>query len=63
MKKYKVGVSYSGSIVVEVEAENEFDAEQKAEQMVGGMDDEKFLHNLEPQYIETNIIKEVTDED
>lgn len=62
MKKFRVGVSYSGSIIVEVEAETEFDAEQKAERMVEEMNDEKFLYDLEPQHAETNIIKEITDE-
>lgn len=62
MKKYRVGVAYSGSIIVEVEAENEDTACEKAERIVETMDDEEFLHDLEPQHAETNIIEEITDD-
>lgn len=61
MKKYSVSVSFAGSIIVEAEAENERDAELKAEQIVFDMDDEEFLPKLEPQHVETNIIEEIAE--
>lgn len=62
MKRFSVSVAYAGSIIVEIEAENEDDACEKAEEIVCYMDDEKFLHDLEPQHAETNVIEEITDE-
>ena len=61
MRKFRVGVSYSGSIVVEVEAYCEDNTCEKAERIVENMDDEKFLHELDPQHAETNIIREITE--
>lgn len=61
MRKFRVAVAYEGSIYLEVEAENEDAACEVAERMVESMDDEKFLHDLEPQHAETNIIEEITE--
>jgi len=62
MKKFRVGVSYSGSVVVEVEACCEDNACEKAEMIVEAMDNAEFLNELEPQHAETNIIEEIKDE-
>lgn len=62
MKKFRVGVSYEGSIVVEIYANDEDDACNIARDKVERMDDEKFLHDLEPQWTKTNMIEEITDE-
>lgn len=59
MRKFSVGVSYSGSIIIEVEACCEDNACEKAEQLVEGMDNDEFLEALEPQHVETNIIREI----
>lgn len=61
MKKYRIGVSYSGCVIVEVEACCEDGACEKAEQIVEIMDNNEFFDKLEPQWAETNIIKEITD--
>lgn len=59
MRKFRIGVSYEGSIVVEVEAGDEDTACKKARDKVERMNDEKFLHGLDPQWAETNIIEEI----
>lgn len=60
MKKFRVGVAYENSIYVEVEAENEIEAIEKAEQKVEQMPHKEFLDQLNPQWAETNIIEELT---
>lgn len=60
MKKFNIGVSFVGSIYVQVKAEDEDDAREKAEQIVFSMDDGEFLHDLQPEHNETVIIEEIT---
>lgn len=59
MKKYSVSVAYAGSIIVEVEAENEDDAYKLARDIADNMNDQDFLEQLDPQYQETDIIEEI----
>lgn len=55
MKKYRCVVSYAGAIGIEVEAENEQKAEQLAEDICNDLANDEFLHQLEPQHVETNV--------
>jgi len=59
MSKFIVDVIYEGSIAVTVEAENEDDACDKAIETTLRMDEEQFLHNLNPYWTETNIIEKI----
>lgn len=49
MKKFKVTLSYSGSITIDVDAENEKLAISKAEEMADNMDAKEFVEKLQPQ--------------
>ena len=62
MKKFRMGVSYSGSVIVEVEAPDENIACEIAERIVDDMGHAEFLDALELGWDETNIIGEITDE-
>ena len=55
MKKYRCVVSYAGTISIEVEAGNENEAAQFAEDICDDMNDDIFLYELEPQHEETNV--------
>ena len=62
MKKFRVGVSYSGSVIVEVEVENEDEAYEEARNKVERMGHAEFLDALGLGWDETDIIEEITDE-
>jgi len=53
--RYRVITSYAGAIDIEVEANNEAEAENKANQILDEMDDEYFLLSLNPQVQGTEI--------
>lgn len=55
MKKYRIITTYVGSIGLEIEAENKEKAEKKANEVIEGLDDLDFLHELDPQFDEIRI--------
>ena len=57
MNKYRVVVSYTGAIDIEVTAKNEDEAEEKAERIVEYMPNKEFIEKLEPQHTNTETIK------
>lgn len=57
MGKYRVIVSYSGAIDVEVSARSEEEAEEKAEGICENMPNKEFIEKLEPQHTQTQTIE------
>ncbi len=57
MNEYQVRVRYAGSILVEIEAENEAEAQEKGELKVQGMDSDTFVSALEPQHLSTEVTR------
>lgn len=55
MSKYGVRKCYAGSVLVEVKAENEAEAQEKGERIVQDMDNDTFLSALEPQHLGTEV--------
>lgn len=50
MKKFNVHLYFEGSLIVDVNANNEKEAHDKAHEIVAQMSDAEFLEALEPQY-------------
>ncbi len=57
MNEYQVRIRYTGSILVEVKAENEAEVQEKGEQMAQEMDSDVFLSALEPQRLGTEVTR------
>ena len=57
MNEYQVRIRYAGSILVEVKAENETEAQEKGERMAQEMDSDTFLSALEPQHLGTEVTR------
>ena len=55
MKKYRAVVSYVGAIGIDVEAENEKKAAEKAERLCSEMPDNVFYYECDVQYEETYV--------
>ena len=55
MNEYQVRMRYAGSVLVEVEAEDEAEAQQKGQRIVQEMDSGTFLSALEPQHLDTEV--------
>ena len=55
MNKYQLRIRYAGSVLVEVKAENESEAQKTAERIVQDMDSNTFLSALELQRLGTEI--------
>ena len=53
--EYQVRIRYTGSILVEVNAENETEAQKKGERIAQEMDSDAFLSALEPQHLGTEV--------
>jgi len=58
-KTYRMRVYYGGSIYTEVEANNEDEACQKAEDYCNKLSDDDFLMALDPQCAEIEVIEEI----
>jgi len=57
MDEYQVRMRYAGSVLIEVKAENEAEAQEKAEQKVQGMDSDTFVSALEPRHLGTEVTR------
>jgi hypothetical protein len=57
MSEYQVRVRYAGSILVEIEAENEAEAQEKGELKAQSMDSDTFVSALEPQHLGTEVTR------
>ena len=55
MKKYRVIFHYEGALDVDVEANNEEEAEDKAHEVVGNMSDKEYIEKLELEIAETLV--------
>ena len=55
MSKYRVTISYSGAISKEVEAGNEYQAEQLAKQEIARLDNDTYVEEMLPQETGTEI--------
>ena len=55
MNEYQVRIRYAGSVLVEVKAENEAEAQEKGERVFQDMDSDTFLSALEPQHLGTEV--------
>ena len=55
MNEYQVRMRYAGSILLEVKAENETEAQQKGERTVRDIDVDTFLSALEFQHLDTEV--------
>ncbi len=55
MNEYQVRIRYAGSVLLEVKAENEAEAQEKGERIVQGMDSDTLLSALEPQHLGTEV--------
>jgi hypothetical protein len=56
MGRYQVRKRYAGSILLEVKAVNEAQAEKLAEKIIQSMDSVTFLEALELQHLDTEVI-------
>jgi hypothetical protein len=57
MNEYQVRIRYAGSVLVEVKAESEAEAQVKGAQMAQDMDSDAFLSALEPQHLGTEVAR------
>ena len=57
MNEYQVRIRYTGSILVEVDADNEAEAQGKAGRTAQDMDSDAFLFALEPQHLGTEVMR------
>ena len=57
MNEYQVRMRYAGSVLVEVRAENETEAQGKGERTVRDMDVDTFLSALELQHLGTEVTR------
>ena len=55
MRKYRVRIRYAGSVLVELEAEDEAQARERGERTAADMDSDKFLSALELQHLGTEV--------
>ena len=55
MRKHRVRIRYAGSVLVELEAEDENQAREKGEGVVAEMDSDRFVSALELQHLETEV--------
>ena len=55
MKKFQVRMRYAGSILLEIQAENEAEAREKGQRKAQEMDSDTFLSALESQHLDTEI--------
>ena len=55
MRKYRVRIRYAGSVLVELEAEDEAQAMEKGERTAANMDSATFLSALELQHLGTEV--------
>ncbi len=56
MNEYQIRIRYAGSILAEVKAENETEAQEKGERMAQEMDSDAFPSALEPQHLGTEVV-------
>lgn len=57
MNEYQVRMRYAGSVLLEVKAANEKEAQAKGERTVRDMDVETFLSALELQHLGTEVTR------
>jgi hypothetical protein len=57
MNKYRVRIRYAGSVLVEVKAEDEAQAQEKGERTAADMDSDTFLSALGPQHLGTEVTR------
>ena len=57
MNEYQVRIRYAGSVLVEVKAENEAEAQERGERTAQDMDSDAFLAALEPQHLGTEVTR------
>ena len=57
MHEYRVRIRYAGSVLVEVKAEDEAQARKKGERAATDMDSDTFLSALEPQHLDTEVMR------
>ena len=56
MKRYRVRMRYAGSVLVELEAEDEAQARGKGERAAADMNSDTFLSALELQHLGTEVM-------
>ena len=57
MNEYQVRMRYAGSVLLEIQAANETEAQAKGERMVRDMDVDTFLSALELQHLGTEVTR------
>jgi len=57
MNEYQIRIRYAESVLVDVKAENEAEAQEKGERMAQEMDSDAFLFALEPQHLGTEVTR------
>ena len=57
MNEYQVRMRYAGSVLIDVKAENEAEAQEKGERTVLDMDSDAFVSALEPQHLGTEVMR------
>jgi len=57
MNEYQVRIRYAGSVLIDVKAENEAEAQEKGERTAREMDSDAFLSALEPQHLGTEVTR------
>ena len=55
MNEYQVRMRYAGSVLVDIKAENETEAQEKAERTVRNIDSDTFVEALELQHLGTEV--------
>ena len=57
MNEYQVRMRYAGSVLLDVQAANEAEAQEKGERTVRDMDVDTFLSALELQHLSTEVTR------
>ena len=57
MNEYQVRMRYAGSVLLDIQAANETEAQEKGERTVRDMDVETFLSALELQHLGTEVTR------
>jgi len=57
MNEYQIRIRYAGSVLVEVKAGNEAEAQEEGERTAQEMDSDVFLSALEPQHLDTDVTR------
>ncbi len=57
MNEYQVRIRDAGSVLIDVKAENEAEAQEKGERIAQEMDSDAFLSALEPQHLGTEVMR------